>query len=159
MSDVERARKVRNFVRKLVNTHKPALVAIEQPVIGRESSEMLHGLYFLIVDALLSKKCPIVAFHNMSLKKLATGSGKAKKSEMKKAAKDTLGIDMRIVHDEADAFFLAYFAHRFWQSWKLEESRELLSSVEQELFFSGEKNKSGLKKGIIYRRGESLYLP
>lgn len=158
LSWVERSRLVRNYVRKIVNKHSPDVVAIEVPVVGESSSEMLHGLYALIMDALLSKSIPVVAINNQTLKSLVGPKGQKGKSGMVSEAKRLLGSKVKIVHDQADAFFLSHFTRRFWVAWKeLEEVQ--LSPRETAAFFSQETNSKGVCKGILYRRGEFLFLP
>lgn len=159
LNTLDRARKIRNKIRQILNKEKPDLVAIEHPVWGKESSAILHGLYYLVMDAIRSKNVPVVSFFNTTLKRLVGGDAGKSKAAMVKAAKKCLGYDLKMVHDEADAFFLSYFGYRFWHVFQLGTPKETLSEAELEAFFSEETNASGMKKGMIFRRGECLFLP
>lgn len=154
------------------------LVCIEAPLSHAHRAEILTGLFFMVMDALLDvASLPIVVLPNPSMRKLMgirqVRGTKVKKSEIVEKAKATIGPSApKMVHDEADAFFLAYYARRFWCDYRLQESVNLSESERQvwyseEMTFKVPKNpktkkkrrKVPKKKGIIYRQGEFLFLP
>lgn len=88
---------------------KPALLAIERPFAGgagRVGSDLLlGGIYGCIVGTARRFKLPIVAIAPATLKKFATGSGKASKGDMILAIR-AQGFDVKL-SDETDAVALA----------------------------------------------------
>lgn len=184
--NIERAQEIRAGIWRLLPRYGPLLFVIEAPLVHAPRAEILTGLFFLVVDRLLHLMemgtwpiRGIVALPNPSMRKLMgvkQGRGSKEnttKAEFKKQivaqARKTIGSEAPdLSHDEADAFFLAYYGRRFWVDWKGEG--EDLSEAERDVWYSEgpkskkvkrpqKKVKKPQKKGIIYRQGEFLFLP
>lgn len=181
---VERAQSVRGYIRTTLegpSFERPALISIEQPLTRAFASGPLTGLWFIVMEYLLETGIPIVSLlPSVTRKIIEVGSLRNLKPSQKKAllvekAKAMLGANtpLKIIHDEVDAFFAAYVAHRFWRQWKLGQSVNM-GAFEHDVWFSDEpavkvaKNPRKVrkrppnlskKKGVIYREGEFLFLP
>lgn len=73
-----------------------ALVVIEGPSFGREQPGLAHlraGLWWSLVNDLCACGCTVAEVPPKTLKKFATGSGNASKSDMRMALFKRLGID------------------------------------------------------------------
>lgn len=84
------------------------LVVIESPSLGSHTAGTWDraGLWWQIVGNLLRQDIPVAEISPLSLKKYATGNGRAEKGEMEDAAERLLGYRLP-TNDEADGFFLA----------------------------------------------------
>jgi Holliday junction resolvasome RuvABC endonuclease subunit len=73
-----------------------ALVVIEGPSFGREQPGLAHlraGLWWTLVNDLAASGCTVLEVPPKTLKKFATGSGTASKSDMRMALFKRLGVD------------------------------------------------------------------
>lgn len=120
----DRSCQVASFIVKSVKENRPTVITLEGLAFGMrgDATRDLAGLQFTIINA-LRRDCGFVAIHIVSpktLKKFATGDGKAKKIEMieklpKKAHemftaggfKKTTGMA-----DLADAYWLSKYAEK-----------------------------------------------
>lgn len=73
---------------------------------SRQGREDLGYLGHLVRDTLDDMRVPHIEVAPTALKKFATGSGTAKKHDMKSAATEHLSLDIDATDDEADALWL-----------------------------------------------------
>jgi Holliday junction resolvasome RuvABC endonuclease subunit len=84
----------------------PDVVAMEEPMAFRGSGVVaLAGMVAVIEMVCERRKVAYASVHVSTLKKYATGSGKAQKPDMIRAATEALGRD--VTEHEADAYFVA----------------------------------------------------
>lgn len=190
LPSIERAQEIRSRVWGAIATNSPNILCIECPLTHAHRAEMLTGLFYLILDRahyclniVGSGLQAVVVLSNPSMRSLMgvkQGRGskeQCSKTEFKKqiveAARQKIGYEIELTHDEADAFHLAYFARRFWLDWRgIEEVS--LTDEEKKIWYSEEstvkvpKNPRSpkkrarsinKKKGVIFRQGEFLFLP
>lgn len=116
-----RAFMVSEHICKLAKAHKPDLVSIEGLAFGMRGNATrdLAGLQFVIVTDLIERlHMDVEVISPLSVKKFATGSGKAKKEEMVKALpEDILNkfLDLGVkkttgLGDLADAYWIGLTA-------------------------------------------------
>ena len=77
---------------------------------GKRTAEVLNGLTSVALVECERRGLEYAFVDAVTLKKLATGSGRAQKADMVAAAERELGRS-GLSHDEADAYFLV----RYWQ--------------------------------------------
>lgn len=117
------AYEIATHIGDLVEIHKPDIVAIEGLAFGMRGNVTrdLGGLQFVIVAHLQEvKKQSVKIVAPLTVKKMATGSGKAKKSEMIDALPQyaldnflTLGVKKTTgLSDLSDAFWIAKVAQK-----------------------------------------------
>ena len=109
----ERVRTLSAEILAIVQPMDGDVVGIEAPIVmGRRTGTevRLHYAWHRFVEAYVrwGLAAP-VEFVPASVKKLATGNGRAQKSEMVAAVRDRLGFEVR-KHDEADAVWIAVAA-------------------------------------------------
>lgn len=178
---VYRARQIRDGLAPLVARHSPDLFSIEAPLVHARRAEILTGLCFMVLDHLLPLNRPIVLVSNPRLRSLMgieqTKDKKLSKAVLVAKAQSLLGPSyVKMVHDEADAFLMAYYTRRFWLDWKFPGFGEPLSEAEKDMWYSEELTKKIpknprkprkrplkieqiKKKGVVHRLGEFLFLP
>ena len=100
------------WLNKMIETYKPEAIVYEHPIIhklnrsGVGSIKNLEGILFVACELF---KVPFASVYPATLKKFATGSGRASKREMKDCAK-TVFNEIKIIDDNhADALFLAKY--------------------------------------------------
>jgi Holliday junction resolvasome RuvABC endonuclease subunit len=100
--------KVVNFTNP--DKDRPSLAVIEMPFNVKGNGRILLELLAVVENYLYERNIPIVEVAQTTIKKFATGSGKAEKSAMVKQAYKEFGVD-RESDDEVDAFWMAYFGY------------------------------------------------
>lgn len=117
----KRSIKIRDKILQVVNDYEIDKVHIEGLSFGSvtNATRNLAGLQYMIVTALIEKGIPVKIIAPTTLKKFATGSGKAKKTEMYDAVaiENPLFAEMELSqykktkggYDVADAFWLSIF--------------------------------------------------
>ena len=95
-------------VHEAVEVVEPSLIVLEGPAYGsnNQMTHMLSGFWWLLAHA-LEKVAPIAVVQPSTLKKYATGSGRASKDEMVAAAARGFSQVRIKGNDEADALALA----------------------------------------------------
>lgn len=94
------------WVSQMIADHKPNVVAFEMPhQRGGSPSQVLLGLLGILYKACAEAKVEFVSVHSATLKKFATGGGRASKEEMRAAASSTFGREIKS-DDEADALHI-----------------------------------------------------
>lgn len=94
------------WISQMLSDHKPKIVAYEMPhQRGGAPSQVLLGLLGILHKACAEAEIDFFSVHTASLKKFATGYGKASKEEMCKAASSIVGREIKS-NDEADALHI-----------------------------------------------------
>lgn len=144
-------------------------VGVEYPVFNDLWSEGMYGLFLYTCEALKSQGMDVVFFSPMQVKAHARVSLQRPagwvmmKTDMVEAAKADTGGRGRWNHHQADAYWVAYAASRFWRllDGELEESD--LTDPEKSQFTRIHHYKKGakagrkVKKGILYREDERFF--
>ena len=93
--------------RVAMRTADGALVVIEAPSFGSNypGHHAIAGLWWILVATVVGKGCPVVQVAPSSLKKFATGNGRAKKVQMRSAWLEHTGADVAD-DNRVDALFL-----------------------------------------------------
>jgi Holliday junction resolvasome RuvABC endonuclease subunit len=108
-------------VRKVMDKHSLDVVAVE--AVGFASNVMAHASYWrwrTVIEMVAMERdlYPVAQVHTSTLKKWATGSGRAKKDAMCKAARKRFGVQLwakseggnKAQEDQADAIHVAAWA-------------------------------------------------
>jgi len=98
-------------IRELVDEYDPDYIAWEEAYVRNYTSARLQfGIAGIIQGYAERRKSTMIAIHPSSIKKRATGNGRASKDEVVKAAKE---IAPCLIHDdnEADAFWIWVMAY------------------------------------------------
>lgn len=99
--------KFRNWLNYILSYHKPNIVVYEQAHHrGGAATEIGVNLTGRIQEVCTNLEIEYAPVHTATLKKFATGNGRAKKSEMMNAAKKLLGRDP-VDDNESDAVLIA----------------------------------------------------
>lgn len=165
---------VRTLVEKMGVEHGVTRIGVESPVFGESYSEGLYGLYLYNCEALRAAKMDVVFFSPGQIKAHAhefmiagnyrPAVWKMDKPDMVEAAKLDCGYKGNWNHNEADAYWAARIAGRFWKlhDWVLKP--EDLTGTEAKQFTKIHTYQRGAKagdterKGILYREDERFFL-
>lgn len=126
---------IREMVRILIRNHRPKAIVVERVrtfaggKISSRTSGMLAAMTAAIVDAAYthdfkSKPTPVFSVDTRAWKKAMLGNSSASKDDAVQFARalcQTLGINVEIDHDAADAFCIARYV--WTQSPKLQRER------------------------------------
>ena len=102
----------------MLKEHLPDLVVYEKPHFrGYDATLSGVGLISLIQLICYETGTQCIGVHTATLKKFATGYGKATKSEMTTMANRIEGLDLKVKenNDEADAIHLALYGVEQWK--------------------------------------------
>jgi hypothetical protein len=153
----------------LVRTTGITLIGIEYPVFNDLWSEGMYGLFLYTCEALRILGVDVVFFSPMQIKAHARlfldrpKGWKMMKGDMVEAAKVHTGGAGRWNHNEADAYWVACIACRFWQFLAGEITEADLTPVEKKQFtlihtyVRGKKAGQTIKRGILYREDERFF--
>lgn len=108
---------------------KNSLIAIEKPFAIKGNAKVLLELFGIIKYLLYRRKHTIVEVAQTSLKKFATSSGNAKKSEMVLKAYKEFKIDK--TEDEVDAFWLSKLAEALEKEAKESYRRDSIKKIKE----------------------------
>lgn len=112
----EHGKKLSSFYAWLANMieeYHPIALAHEKPHFRGYAATMLGaGLVAIINMTGYQHNLPVLSVHTATLKKFATGKGKAVKADMTQVASDVIGssLSARENNDEADAIHIARWA-------------------------------------------------
>ena len=170
---VDRYIYMRQSLIDLIDQRSPDRVGIEYPVFNDLWSEGMYGLFLYCSEALRLSKIDTVLFSPMQLKAHARISlGRPmkprkwvmQKGDMVEAAKKDTGGKGRWNHNEADAYWAAYSAGRFWNlhDGVLEEGDLTEPEASQFLkihtFLRGKKAGQTVQSGILHREDDRYFL-
>jgi Holliday junction resolvasome RuvABC endonuclease subunit len=143
-------------------------VGVEFPVFGEIWSEGMYGLFLFACEALHQERRDVVFLANNQVKVHARNclglpkSWKMGKADMCQAAKKAAGGG-RWNHNEADAFWVAKTAGRFWNLLDGTLTEQDMSPDERRQFARihtfkrGKKAGRTVKSGILYREDERFF--
>ena len=170
---IDRYRELRESVHRLVEDlgvqYGVTRIGQEFPIFHEMQSEGLYGLFLYTCEALREAKVDVVFFSPMQVKAHARDLlGRPdgwimQKPDMVEAAKKDTGGRGSWNHNEADAYWVARTAARFWQFFDgvLKESdltpAEARQFLQVHTFLRGKKKGKVAKTGILYREGERFF--
>ena len=164
---VDRYMDMRANVRDVIQRLEIKRLGVEYPVFQELYSEGMYGLFLYTCEALRLEKVDVVFFSPGQAKAHARlflerpDGWKMLKPDMVEAAKKAEGVTMN--HNEADAYWIARTASRFWQFHDGEIKREELTPVEAKQFLDVKKITRGKRtgetdvKGILFRENERFF--
>jgi Holliday junction resolvasome RuvABC endonuclease subunit len=109
MSDTGRLSFMCEMVSRTITTEHPEIIVCEYPFNVKGNGRVLVEIYGNVRLCAFRHHVPFVPVAQTSLKKYATGSGKAEKSDMRMQLYKEFGHDY--TEDEADAFWLAHIGY------------------------------------------------
>lgn len=166
---VDRYIDLRQRIRDLVQRLEVRRLGLEYPVFGNLYSEGMYGLYLYTCEALKAERCDVVFFSPGQAKAharevLGRPKGwKMMKPDMVEAAKLDTGSSKAWNHNEADAYWIARTAARFWLYLDGVVTKAELTPLEQKQFsevhtFTKGKNAGRtVQRGILYREDERFF--
>jgi Holliday junction resolvasome RuvABC endonuclease subunit len=164
---IDRYTEMRANVRDVIQRLGVKRLGVEYPVFKDLYSEGMYGLFLYTCEAMRAEKVDVVFFSPMQVKvhaRLFLGrpdGWKMGKPDMVEAAKKAENVVMN--HNEADAFWVARVASRFWQFHDGEIKVEDLTPVEAKQFLEVKKITRGKRsgetdvKGILFREDERFF--
>jgi hypothetical protein len=170
MTFIERYITQRGRLRGLIQRCQPDAVGIEYPVFDNLYSEGMYGLFLYVSEALLLERKDVVFFSPGQIKAQARlrikrpPKWKMDKPDMVEAAKTDTGGTGTWNHNEADAYWVAVVAGRFWllQRGLITEADliplELQQFLKEHTFTRGKKAGRTVQSGIAYREDERFFL-
>jgi len=189
---VDRYIDIRERVESLIKKMGVTRLGVEYPVFHNLYSEGMYGLFLYTCEAMKKSKVDVVFFSPGQIKAHARaleietldpvtgksvvklfrpGKWKMEKPDMVEAAKWDNGNKGKWDHNEADAYWVARTAGRFWTYYDSlfadfdgVGSVEMLTSLEKKQFTSihtyqrGKKAGQTVETGILYREDERFFL-
>lgn len=168
---------MREWLREKIRDHDPDRMGIEFPVFNDLWSEGMYGLFLFSIEAIKTERQDVVFFSPGQVKAHAreflVGLGarpkgppkwKMMKPDMVEAARKDTGGKGRWNHNEADAYWVARAAGRFWNLFEGNLTRSKLTKLEREQFLKIHTFKRGkragrtVKKGILHREQDRFFL-
>jgi hypothetical protein len=170
---VDRYVEQREKVRGLVTQYGCRRVGVESPVFGASYSEGMYGLFLYTCEALRAEHCDVVflspgqgkvhARAILNRPKVAGHEWKMQKADMVEATKRDTGSKRAWNHNEADAYWIARTASRFWQFHDGLITKTDLTPLElkqfSEIHTSTRGDHAGETdlKGLLFREGERFF--
>lgn len=170
MEFLDRYMAMREWLREKLREFQPRAVGIEYPVFNDLWSEGMYGLFLYSCEALKLEQQDVVFFSPGQVKvharhHLERPKGwKMMKPDMVEAAKADTGGRGRWNHNEADAYWVARAASRFWALYDGEIDEGDLTAPERHQFLKihtfqrGKRAGKTVKRGIIHREDERFFL-
>jgi len=167
---IDRYVQMRTNLRSLLQEIGPMRVGLEFPVFNDLWSEGMYGLFLFSCEALRLEGRDVVFFSPGQIKRHAADfldrprGWKMKKGDMVEAARTDTGGKGRWNHNEADAYWVARAAARFWQVHDDLLTPEELTEAEAHQFLRIHTYKRGkragqtVRKGILHREDERFFL-
>lgn len=170
---VDRYIQMRSSVTALVARLGVTRVGVEYPVFNELWSEGMYGLFLYTCEALRGAQVDVVFFSPPQVKAHARDflqrpsvSGKKwdmKKPDMVEAAVADTGGKGRWNHNEADAYWVARTASRFWSLLDKQIAEGDLTPTEHRQFLDihtfsrGKRSGQTVERGILYREDERFF--
>ena len=167
---IDRYCELRARVIELIQKHNVRRIGCEFPVFGESYSSQLYALFIMTCEALRLEKCDVVFF--------SPGQGKAQakallnrpkgwkmmKPDMVEAAHlATNHTGKMFDHNEADAYWIARTASRFWLLHDGVITKAELTPLEEKQFnlihtyTRGKRAGETVERGILYREDERFF--
>lgn len=158
---------MRESVQKVIQKYHVSKIGVEYPVFNDIYSEGMYGLFLYTCEAIRAEKADVVFFSPGQIKAHARlfldrpKGWKMMKPDMVEATKTAEGIRMN--HNEADAYWVARAAMRFWQLHDgiIQESDltpvEVKQFLEIKQYSRGRKAEKSELKGILHREDERFF--
>lgn len=168
----DRSVEASEFALGIVRRMSPSVVGIEAPYTGGQMSELLWGIYFLVLKGLKDHgNVLVVSIPNTSLKSIVVEYRRSlgliagrdlSKTDVIEAFQRKLknmGAEAPrgVSSHEADAFWVWYVSGLFQQVWADKDPSVQLSKAEAHVVRSEELNSKGQRKGLIHREGDMFY--
>ena len=160
---IDRYMDLREHVRALVDrvgaTYGVSRIGVEYPIFHDLYSEGLYGLFLYNCEALKAAKMDVVFFSPGQVKVHAAAAlGRPKgwkmgKPDMVEAAKADMGGGKAKNHNEADAYFIAVAAGRFWNYYDGNLKDADLTPAETKQFTEIHTYQRGAKVGKVVHKG------
>lgn len=166
---IERYIEMRSKVTDLVRRLEISRVGVEYPIFNDLWSEGMYGLFLYTCEALYASQVDVVFFSPLQVKTHARDflgrpkGWKMMKPDMVEAARTDTGGKGRWNHNEADAYWVARTASRFWGLVDEDLQVEDLSPNERKQFLSIHQYRRGKKagkteyRGLLYREDERFF--
>jgi len=161
---------LRESLRELILTEKPDRVGLESPIFNDLWSEGMYGLFLFCCEALRSECQDVVLFTPPQIKAHARlfinrpKGWQMKKPDMVEAAKKRVAEKKKWNHNEADAYWAAVVASRFWLLYEGMIQEDDLTEIERKQFLlvktyqRGKKAGTTEKRGIMHREDDRFFL-
>lgn len=161
---------VRNLLDQLGSQYGLTRIGLEYPVFKDLYSEGMYGLFLYVCEALRAARVDVVFFSPGQIKAHAAAFlGRPKgwrmdKPDMVEASKADTGGKGRWNHNEADAYWVARVASRFWQFHAGDLSKtdltplELKQFTDVHTFTRGARAGVTVERGIMFREDERFFL-
>jgi Holliday junction resolvasome RuvABC endonuclease subunit len=168
MEFIDRYMQMRSWLQDKIEESKPDFMGIEYPVFNDLWSEGMYGLFLYSCEAIKSRGMDVVFFSPGQIKAHARlflrrpRGWKMDKPDMVEAAKKAAGGG-RWNHNEADAFWVARTAGRFWDYFTGELGEDGLTPIESKQFTEihtfqrGKRAGETVKRGIVHRESERFF--
>ena len=156
---IDQREAVRALVDRLGGTYGVCRIGCESPVFGETYSEGLYGLYLYNCEAMRASKMDVAFFSPGQLKShahFALGRPKGwkmMKPDMVEATKMDAGLKGNLNHNEADAYWAAVVAGRFWSFLDGVLKKEDLTPLEAKQFSEIHTYQRGAKAGLSVNKG------
>lgn len=168
---VDRYVEMRANVRELIQSTGLTRWGVEYPVFNDLWSEGMYGLFLFTCEALKAEGVDVVFFSPGQIKAHARAflgrptkpMWKMKKPDMVEAAKVDSGGKGRWNHNEADAYWVARVATRFWMLLDGVIGEGELTPLERKQFTEihtfqrGSRTGEAVVRGILYREDERFF--
>ena len=160
---------LRTHVEQISVTYGITRIGLEYPVFNDLWSEGMYGLFLFTCEALRQAQVDVVFFSPLQVKAHARSfldrpkGWKMMKPDMVEAAKTEAGGKGRWNHNEADAYWVAIVAARFWDLHDGVIGVDDLTPVERKQFTLIHKYQRGKRagdtvfRGIIHREDERFF--
>ena len=167
---IEQREQVMKLLERLKALHGTVRIGCESPVFHELFSEGLYGLYLYNCEAMRKSQVDVVFFSPGQLKAHAKHaldrptSWKMMKPDMVEATKRDAGLTGTINHNEADAYWAAVAAGRFWSLLDGVLTKADLTPPETRQFTEiytyqrGAKAGKVVNKGIMYKEDQRFFL-
>lgn len=166
---LEQREQVMSLIDRMGAAHGTFRVGCESPVFGELYSEGLYGLYLYNCEAMRMSKVDVAFFSPGQLKAHAHHAlGRPKgwkmmKPDMVEATKRDAGLKGNLNHNEADAYWAAFAAGRFWAFMDGVLKKEDLTPIEAKQFTEiytyqrGAKAGTSVNKGIMFKEDHRFF--